>query len=527
MTAIDKQPRHDPVMIGPLGLEGDEQAEAVIHGGPDRAVLQYALHHYDAWRAEFPEIAEKFVPGGFGENIVAGGLDEETVCIGDLVRIGGVLLRVTQSRAPCFKLNHRFGRAFVARRAQETFRTGWFYAVAEPGHAKVGDVIEILARPHPQWPVSRVQHYLYREPGNLDAARELAELPALSTGMQALFAKRAALRQVEAWEDRLWNRPPVAADEPDWFDLEVDAVWDVTPFVKAFRLRAAPGVVLPGFDPGAHIEVRVPDGTVRHYSLCNLDSDGFYEIAVSPTPGRDGGSRFLYNHAVQGMKLTVSRPRNSFPAMLGAKTHLLIAGGIGVTPFLSMIRGFEQSGDQYRLHLCAKSRELAPFIETLCDLANGTVALYCRNGNPVAGLQVEEVLREVDTGTHVYCCGPAGLMDAVHRATRHWPARNIHFESFGSRLAKGTDDCSAFRVKLASSGRILEVPADRTILETLREAGVAVPSSCEAGTCGTCKTGYLEGIVDHRDYFLSRDEATRFLTICVSRAASEGLTLDL
>jgi MOSC domain-containing protein YiiM len=217
-SAIDKQTRNEPVWIGVLGLEGDEQAETVIHGGHYQAVLQYALHHYDTWRAEFPDLADRFGPGSFGENIVAGVFDETNLCIGDILRIGEALVRVTQSRQPCYKLNHRFGHLSMSRRAQESFRTGWFYSVIEPGLVKPGDLIALMERICPEWPVARVQHFLYRETNNMEAARELAQLEPLAPKLRGLFAKRTDTAQVEGWEDRLWNRPPVDPDEPDWFE---------------------------------------------------------------------------------------------------------------------------------------------------------------------------------------------------------------------------------------------------------------------------------------------------------------------
>jgi len=528
-SAIDKQRRSGPVWVGKLGVEGDEQAEAVIHGGPYKALLQYALHHYEAWRAEVPDIAHLFGPGGFGENLVADGLDESNVCIGDRVRVGGALLQVVQSRQPCYKLNHRFGRDFISRRTQETFRTGWYYSVIEPGFVAPGDTIAIVEREADAWPVARIQHYLYREPKNMEAARALANLNAMAPSLRGVFAKRVEAARVEDWEDRLWNRPPVADDEPDWFEVTVDAVHDETASVKGFRLSPVAGRELPAFDPGAHIDVRLADGTSRHYSICNLVSDGYYEIGVGLTANGRGGAKFLHEQVAAGTRLTVSRPRNSFPAILGAETHLLIAGGIGITPFLSMIRGFELTGDRYVLHYCARDAAAAPFLDRLAAMVgkNGTLHRHFTGGDPRARLPVAELLAPVDDGTHVYCCGPAGLMDAVHRATRHWPARRVHFESFVPLAVKDIADCRAFQIRIASSGRVLDVPADRSILDVLRQAGLTIPSSCESGTCGTCKVRYRDGIVDHRDYVLSPSEQREFLTACVSRASSEIVTLDL
>jgi vanillate O-demethylase ferredoxin subunit len=363
----------------------------------------------------------------------------------------------------------------------------------------------------------------------MEAARELAHLASLAPSLRGVFAKRIEAVAVEDWEHRLWNRPPVLDDAPEWLDVTVDAVRNETETVKHFRLSLGDGAELPAFDPGAHIGVRLPDGSARHFSLCNLATDGGYEIAVSRAAEGRGGAKFLHEQIAPGARLTISRPRNSFPAILGAETHVLIAGGIGITPFLSMIRGFEQTGDRYELHYCARSADVAPFLELLRGQIgrNGKIHLHFSGGDPQARMPVEELLKAVDGGTHVYCCGPAGLMDAVHRATRHWPARRVHFESFVPPAAKGIADCHPFQVKIASSGRVLDVPADQSILDVLRQSGSAMPSSCESGTCGTCKVKYLGGTVEHRDYVLSPSEQMEFLTVCVSRATGDLLTLDL
>jgi ferredoxin-NADP reductase/MOSC domain-containing protein YiiM len=526
-SAIDKRTRNAPVWIGELGLEGDEQAETVIHGGPYQAVLQYALHHYDTWRAEFPGIADRFGPGGFGENIVAGIFDETNLCIGDTLRLGGALVRVTQSRQPCYKLNHRFGHPSMSRRAQESFRTGWFYSVIEPGFVEPGNSIALIDRICPEWPVARVQHFLYLETKNMEAARELAQLEPLAPKLRAIFAKRTEAAQVEGWEDRLWNRPPVDADESDWFETRVEQASYAVPGVKCFRLSRADGKRLPEFDAGAHIDVQLPNGLIRHYSLCNVASGGCYEIAIRLDNDGRGGSRYLHEQINQGSVVTISRPRNTFPAILGAKRHLMIAGGIGITPFLSMMRSLEGSGDEGELHYCARNPETAPFLAMLGTLRRTKVHSYFGGRNSRDALRVADLLSEVVEGTHVYCCGPPSLMDAVHDATRHWPARTVHFESFTPPSAKEGDNAKPFKIRIVSTGRLIDVAADVSMLDALRNAGVEVPSSCEAGTCGSCKVGYRDGSVTHRDYFLSASERSRFLTVCVSRATSDLITLEL
>lgn len=208
-SAIGKRPLDAPVRIELTGPLGDQHAER-FHGGPEKAVLQYDSGHYASWQAEFPAIASVFQPGGFGENFVAAGMSEATVCVGDIVRIGSALLQVSESRQPCFKLNHRFGDLGISRRSQESGRTGWFYRVLEPGEVAAGDTIAVVERPLPEWPVARLQQYLYHLTDDFEMARVLSELPHLSPGFRSLFAKRVASGQVENWESRLSNGPLVS-----------------------------------------------------------------------------------------------------------------------------------------------------------------------------------------------------------------------------------------------------------------------------------------------------------------------------
>lgn len=210
VSAIVKRPQTGPVHVGLTALAGDLHADR-FHGGPEKAVLQYDSAHYAAWQAEFPDVAAAFQPGSFGENFVAAGMSEATVCVGDTVRVGGALLQVSESRQPCFKLNHRFGDLGISRRSQESGRTGWFYRVLEPGEVTAGDTIAVVDRPLPDWPVARLQSYLYHLTDDLDMARVLSELPHLSPGFRSLFAKRVASGRVESWESRLSNGPLVAA----------------------------------------------------------------------------------------------------------------------------------------------------------------------------------------------------------------------------------------------------------------------------------------------------------------------------
>lgn len=190
LSAIDKVARHGPVWLGPTGFEGDQQSDTENHGGLDKAALHYAAQHYDDWAREFPERSAICRPGGFGENLVSRGIDETSVCIGDRVRIGAVLVQVSQPRQPCFKLNLRFREPTISQRAEQSGRTGWFYRVLEPGLVAAGDSIEIVDRPHPAWSVRRVLHFLYDEPLDPGALGALSDLTWLSASMRALFHQR-------------------------------------------------------------------------------------------------------------------------------------------------------------------------------------------------------------------------------------------------------------------------------------------------------------------------------------------------
>ncbi|CAO4183366.1 MOSC domain-containing protein [Methylorubrum populi] len=203
-SAIDKEAREGPVALGRLGFAGDEQADPRFHGGPEKAVHHYALDHAAAWRAELPglpDLVER--PGAFGENLSSLGLTEREVCIGDLWRAGSALLQVSQARQPCFKLNLRFGVPDMARRVQGSGRTGWYYRVIEPGNVAAGDALELVERPHPDWPLSRLLHHIYVDRLDAAALRAIAALSPLSESWRALAARRLASGAVEDWSRRL------------------------------------------------------------------------------------------------------------------------------------------------------------------------------------------------------------------------------------------------------------------------------------------------------------------------------------
>ena len=201
-SAIAKSPVTGPVAVGTLGLDGDEQGDLRVHGGPDKAVHHYAQEHYAPWRTELGALPVLATPGAFGENLASSGVTEQQICLGDQVRVGSVLLEVSQSRQPCWKLNDRFGVPDMAKRVQQTGRTGWYYRVLEPGTLQAGDAFTLVERPWPQWSLARVIAVLYHQPFDAAVLRDLAALP-LTPSWRRLVEGRLAHGAVEDWAPRM------------------------------------------------------------------------------------------------------------------------------------------------------------------------------------------------------------------------------------------------------------------------------------------------------------------------------------
>jgi phthalate 4,5-dioxygenase reductase subunit len=298
--------------------------------------------------------------------------------------------------------------------------------------------------------------------------------------------------------------------------------------IRQFELRDAAGADLPPFTPGAHIAVQTPGGMVRKYSLCNDAAQrDRYVIAVRRDAGGRGGSADFVDRVRAGSQVRCSRPRNDFPLAERAAGHLFIAGGIGITPIMAMIRHLVATdAGRFKLVYCTRSAAATAFLAELSAPAlAGHVVIHHDDGDPGRVLDLWPVL-ERPAGRHVYCCGPRPMLEAVRDMTGHWNGASVHFESFVDTAATQAPDNRSFRVRLARSGEIVDVPADQTILEALRRAGHVVPSSCESGTCGTCRTRLLAGEALHRDLVLSESEHADNIMVCVSRARGDELLLD-
>jgi phthalate 4,5-dioxygenase reductase subunit len=297
--------------------------------------------------------------------------------------------------------------------------------------------------------------------------------------------------------------------------------------IHLFELRDPAAGALPGFTAGAHLTIRSPNGSLRKYSLCNDPAErDRYVIGVKRDPAGRGGSVDLVDHTKAGDTVEASAPHNAFELAPRAQSFILIAGGIGITPILSMARSLNREGRRYKLYYLTRSPETTAFREELAgDNFKGKVTLHHDHGDPQESFDLWPVL-EKPSAAHVYCCGPRPLLEAVRDMTGHWSSSAIHFESFVDAGAAQKPEDTTFTVVLGQSGARIEVPPGISILEAMRAQGFDAPSSCESGTCGTCRTRLIAGVADHRALVLMDDEKVDQIMICVSRAATPEIVID-
>jgi vanillate O-demethylase ferredoxin subunit len=302
--------------------------------------------------------------------------------------------------------------------------------------------------------------------------------------------------------------------------------------LNEYELVPADGGKLSSFTPGSHVDIYFRDGRVRQYSLCGDDlSTESYRIVIQREKEGRGGSRDIFERVHVGRYLVISKPRNNFN-LEAAERYVLIAGGIGITPVISMARQLVRTGKPFTLHYCTRAKERTAFLSEIKDLCPpSSLHLYHDGGDPRRGVDLDAVLTPTQQGTHLYYCGPSGLMRAIAEKSAHWPAGHAHAEYFdplAAPLQRANDrPGQGFEVVLASTQQCFHVPEGKSILEVLRSNGWDVPSSCEAGLCGTCRVRYIDGVPDHRDLVLQEEEKARELLVCCSRSLTEKLTLDL
>lgn len=315
----------------------------------------------------------------------------------------------------------------------------------------------------------------------------------------------------------------------------IKRIEEIADGIRVFELAPLDGTPLPQYTPGAHIDVHLPTGLVRQYSLCGRpqQSDA-YVIAVQNAAASRGGSRAM--HALQvGDTLRIEGPRNHFPLAQDARHSVLLAGGIGITPLLSMAERLAQTQASFELHYCVRNRERAAFLDRLdAPHLKGRCTLYTDDAPADARIDVARIVRDPSPGSHLYVCGPSGFMDHAFDAAKQagWTDSHLHREYFSAPTADTRDSAptaSAFNVRLARSGKVVRVSEQETVVQALAAHGVRIETSCEQGVCGTCLTLVLAGDPEHRDLYLTDDERARndqFLPCC-SRSRSDELVIDL
>ena len=299
--------------------------------------------------------------------------------------------------------------------------------------------------------------------------------------------------------------------------------------VVTLELRAVGGGELPPFEPGSHLDLHLPNGLVRQYSLTNdwRERDR-YVIGVGRAADSRGGSDYVHSSIRAGAQLKITAPRNNFALDPDAERFLFIAGGIGVTPIMAMVRWCVANKKPWRLIYAARSRQRAAFYEDLCALDRDRLHFHFDDECEQI-LDAAEAVSTWTEGERIYCCGPTPLMEAVKTLSDHLPSDTVRFEWFTTPESDEPRESSSFTVRLERSGVEFEVPEEKSILEVLEEHGFDIPFSCREGLCGTCVTNVCAGEPDHRDYVLSDEERAsgKTMTLCCSRSKSPVLALDL
>lgn len=334
-----------------------------------------------------------------------------------------------------------------------------------------------------------------------------------------------------------WNWQP-NIPKPDYSEAvqtrimaKVNSVVEIAEGVRSYELIAANGEKLPPFTAGAHIDIHIEPGLVRQYSLCNASSDlTRYIIGVKCEDNGRGGSKRLHELFTKDHVIEISTPRNNFSLNVDAEQYHLVAGGIGITPMLSMAHELERAGKPFTLHLFARSQEFLPFGRQLENFTFADrIQIYFDNEMGLLDRDIPALIGAAEKSKELYICGPQPFMDLFidQAMASDWDAAAVKFEAFSAVVVNSSNN-QAFELTLSRSGKTLQVKADESIVEALEAAGMAVPVSCGQGLCGTCICGVVEGDVDHRDAILSTEEhqANKKIALCVSRAKGESLTIE-
>ncbi|KAH8880020.1 MOSC domain-containing protein [Thozetella sp. PMI_491] len=504
-SGIDKKTCDGSVFVNKMGIVGDEH-DYTFHGGVDKAVHGYCSAHYASWKEEFPSAADRFVPGGFGENFVTAHMNERNVCIGDIIAVGDELrLQVSLPRQPCFKLNQRFELKNFAPNTWKLSRTGWYYRVLREGHVKAGDEIRLVERGWPKWTIERIQEYLHRNQTDPAMNEELAAIEPLGAESRNAFKRRVAKQQKK---DRKEEK-----EAPKWREFRIVEKKQQTPRIASIVFEAVEPLDEADPSEGEHAKIKLPNGLVRTYSIVDGDKNKF-QLAVALDENSRGGSKCLHETVKVGDTVPVGPMTAGIPMVPSASNHVFVAGGIGITAFLSVVEVLIKYNISAVLHYAVRSADETPFKERL-EKIRDHVHIYDKSKGQ--RMVLRDIVTTMPWNSHLYFCGPGRLMEEAQRevAAAGIPETEVHYEAFSADL---TGD--PFEVVVARQGgeKTLKVGGEETLLEVLqREFGDDIPSSCEVGNCGTCKINLKEGRVDHRGTALAEEEKATSMLACVSR----------
>ncbi|HYP70504.1 MAG TPA: PDR/VanB family oxidoreductase [Variovorax sp.] len=314
--------------------------------------------------------------------------------------------------------------------------------------------------------------------------------------------------------------------------VRVERIRRETPEILSFELAHPWGRELPGFEAGAHIDVKMPGGFSRQYSLAHAPDApsaggaGRYLIGVKREGASRGGSASMHERVREGDLLPISAPRNTFPVQADGQRHLLLAGGIGMTPLLAMAQHLAAQGADFELCVFARSREHLAFADALAKLGS-RVRLHLDDGGAEHKIDLTALLQKHESGTHLYMCGPAGFMAAVRKAASHWPEDSVHAEYFAAPSDGSVPAGRAFSLRLTQRGFSVPVAADQSAVDALHDFGIDIPVSCEQGLCGTCVVPAEGEGAEHRDFCLTGSERQHKVALCCSRAREQELVIHL
>lgn len=338
----------------------------------------------------------------------------------------------------------------------------------------------------------------------------------------------------EGWQ-RVADPSGVAMPSPERLRVIVRAMTLLAADTMALEFVPEDGSELPAFEAGAHVDLLLPNGVRRSYSLCNRSTDrNRYVVGVKKADPSRGASSYVHDHLRVGQRLEISVPRNNFPLARAAELSVFIAGGIGITPIWSMIQTLESEGKPWKLHYAARTSRDAAFLAELDALGvayPGHVDIRFDHEPGVAMLDIDSIVKEnAGSGVHFYACGPSPMLDAFEEATKAIPATNRHLERFAADAKEDSGKALAeYDAVLARSGMTLRITPEKSLLDTLLDAGVSVEFSCMEGICGSCRVAVREGLPDHRDHVLTDEERARndAVLVCCCGSRTERLVLDL